>query len=191
METKDIEYLNSFENKVQNELLKLCTTYNMLEGTLLATDDIDDRWKAMAPEYVVDAVREIQNYPEVAVSWAMYLGMAVAFDWDADWEKCASAPYSSYYGSEGFDNMDDHIVRDILGMPLNSSEANEITEMVRRCGLTAISLIRLENIEPSTPMAFHAFARAIKVMFRTGASIQLRRMGYKFEKVDIPDNLFS
>ena len=191
MENKDIEYLNIFENKVQNELLKLCTDYNMLDGILLATDDIDDRWKEMAPEYVVDAVREIQNYPEVSVSWAMYLGMAVAFGWDADWEKCAATPYSAYYGSEGFDNMDDHIVRDILGMPLDGREAGETVDMVRRCGQTTISLIRLENIEPSTPMAFHAFARAIKVMFRIGASVQLRRMGYKFEKVNLPDNQYS
>ena len=183
----DIDYLNSFENKVQNELLKLCTSYNMLDGILLATDDIDNRWHDIAPEYVADAVREIQNYPEVSVSWAMYLGMAVAFGWDADWEQWGKAPYSSYYGTAGFDDMDDHIVRDILGYPLDSKEATEITDMVRRCGQTTVNLIRLENIEPSTPMAFHAFARAIKAMFRIGASIQLRSMGYKFEKVDLPN----
>ena len=178
----DINYLNSFENKVQNELLKLCTSYDMLDGTLLATDDIDDKWHDMAPEYVADAVREIQNYPEVSVSWAMYLGMAVAHGWDADWDACKTAPYSSFYGAAGFDDMDDHIVRDILGMPLDGNDARNTTEMVRRCGQTTISLIRLENIEPSTPLAFHAFARAIKVMFRIGAAMQLRRMGYKFEK---------
>ena len=183
----DINYLDSFENKVQNELLKLCTSYNMLNGILLATDDLDDKWHEMAPEYVADAVREIQNYPEVSVSWAMYLGMAVAYGWDADWEKYKDAPYSSFYGAAGFDDMDDHIVRDILGYPLLSTDAQQITEMVRRCGQTAVQLIRLEHIEPSTPMAFHAFARAIKVMFRMGAAIQLKRMGYKFEKTDLPN----
>ena len=187
----DIDYLDNFENKVQNELLRLCTDYGMLNGVLLATDDIDDRWHALAPEYVADAVREIQNYPEVAVSWAMYIGMAVAHGWDSDWEKCAAAPYSSLYGAAGFDDMDDHIVRDILGMPLNGNDARQTTEMVRRCGQKTVSLIRLEHIEPSTPLAFHAFARAIKAMFRIGAAMQLRRMGYKFEKVDIPDNQYS
>ncbi len=191
MEIKDVEYLNCFENKVQNELLKLCTEYNMLDGILLATDDVDDIWKEMAPEYVADAVREIQNYPEVSVSWAMYLGMAVAYGWDEDWEKCKETPYSSYYGDQGFDNMDDHIVRDVLGCPLEGTDAEQIVDMVRRCGQTTVSLIRLENIEPSTPMAFHAFARAIKAMFRIGAAIQMRRMGYKFEKVDLPDNQYS
>ena len=187
----DYEYLDKFEAKVQNELLKLCTSYGMLDRVLLATDDIDDLWHEMAPAYVTDAVREIQNYPEVAVSWAMYLGMAVAYGWDNDWEKCKSTPYTDYYGDQGFDNIDDHIVRDILGYPLLGTEAQEITEMVRRCGQTAVSLIRFEHIEPSTPMAFHAFARVIKTMFRTGAALQMKRMGYKFEKVDMPNNMYS
>jgi hypothetical protein len=36
-------------------------------------------------------------------------------------------------------------------------------------------------------MAFHAYARAIKVMFRIGASIELKRLGYKFEQVNLPN----
>ena len=43
-------YLESFESRIMNELLKLCTQYKALEGTLLSTEDIDARWHDIAPE---------------------------------------------------------------------------------------------------------------------------------------------
>jgi hypothetical protein len=45
MTTTNEEYLNTFESRLTNELLRLCTSYNMLDNTLLATEDIDDEWK--------------------------------------------------------------------------------------------------------------------------------------------------
>jgi hypothetical protein len=35
-------------------------------------------------------------------------------------------------------------------------------------------------------MAYYTFARTVKVMYRIGAAIELRRLGYKYEKVDMP-----
>ena len=74
----DIQYLIRLEEKMQNELLRLCTERGVLKGVLLATEDIDEHWKILAPEYMGDAVPEIAKYPTVSVSWAAYLGMAVA-----------------------------------------------------------------------------------------------------------------
>ena len=90
------EYLNNFEEKLQQELLHLCTNYGMLDGTLLAADDIDNCWHDLAPEYVADAVGQIRDYPVVSVAWAAYLGLGVAFGWDEDWEYYAQASYQSY-----------------------------------------------------------------------------------------------
>ena len=178
--------LERFEEKLQGELLRLCASYGMLEGTLLSTDDINDLWHdTLAPEYVADAVTQIQDYPTVSVAWAAYLGMAVAHGWDKDWEKCKTAEYKSYYGNDGFDDMDEHIIRDIIGLPLDSDEAKNIEMMIRRMAQTTVNLIRHEQIEPQSPMAFHVFARAVKVMFRMGAALQLKRLGYKFHKVDL------
>ena len=81
------EYLDAFEAKLINELLNLCKSYNTLDNILLATEDINQRWDAIAPEYMADSVKEIADYPTVAVAWAAYLGMAVAREWDNDWEK--------------------------------------------------------------------------------------------------------
>lgn len=180
-------YLESFESRITDELLRLCKQYAVLDGTLLATDDIDARWAVMAPEYMADAVPNIKDYPTVAIAWAGYLGMAVAHQWDADWGAHSQDVFSSYYGGQGFDDMDEHIVRDIIGFHLESREAKGIEEMMRRLGEAALTLIRRENIEPQSPMAFHVYARVVKVMYRIGAAIELKRLGYKFEQVNLPN----
>lgn len=181
----DIQYLIRLEEKMQNELLRLATSRNMLKGVLLATEDIDEQWKILAPEYMADAVPQIAHYPTVSVAWAAYLGMAVAYGWDAAWETYLKLPYQSYYGEQGFDDMDEHIVRDLLRVPLDSKTAKELEETIRQCGEKAVDLIRYEQVPPQSELAFHVFARACKSMFRIGAAIQLKRMGYNFEKVNL------
>lgn len=181
----DIQYLIRFEEKMQDDLLRLATSRNMLKGVLLATEDIDEQWKILAPEYMGDAVPQIAHYPTVSVAWAAYLGMAVAYGWDADWETFLKMPYQSYYGEQGFDDMDEHIVRDLLRIPLDSRTAKELEETIRQCGEKAVDLIRYEQIPPQSEMAFHVFARACKAMYKIGAAIQLKRMGYNFEKVNL------
>lgn len=185
MELKD--YLDNFEEKLQQEILRLCTNYKFLDGKLLATDDIDDYWQVLAPEYIADAVELVQEYPTVSVAWAAYLGIAVAFGWDIDWNTISKAKYKDFYGEQGFDDMDEHLIRDVVGVSLDSEEAKNLEEMIRRCAQKAIDLIRHEQIEPQSPVAFHVFTRAVRVMYRTGAAIQLKRMGYKFEKVNLGD----
>ena len=180
-------YLENFESRIMDELLRLCKQYGVLDGTLLATDDIDARWHDIAPEYVADAVPNIADYPTVAIAWAGYVGMAVAHQWDGDWASHCKDAYNSYYGAQGFDDMDEHIVRDIIGFHLESREAKGFEEMMRRLGETAVTLIRRERIEPQSPTAFHVYARVVKVMFRIGAAIELKRLGYKFEQVNIPN----
>ena len=86
---------------------------------------------------------------------------------------------------QGFDDMDEHIVRDLLRIPLDSRTAKDLENTIRMCGEKIVGLIRFEQIPPQSEMAFHVFAHACKVMFRIGAAIQLKRMGYNFEKVNL------
>ena len=58
-------YFDSYENKLAEELLRLCTSAGMLDGVLLQSDDIDKKWMEFAPEYMADALHEIAAYPEV------------------------------------------------------------------------------------------------------------------------------
>ena len=180
-------YLENFESRITEELLRLCKQYEVLDGTLLATEDINARWQAFAPEYMADAVPNIASYPTVAIAWAGYVGIAVAHLWDSDWAAHSKDEYKSLYGPAGFDDMDENIVQNVLGFHLESREAKSIEQMMRRLGETALTLIRRENIEPQSPMAFHIYARVVKVMFRIGAAIELKRLGYKFEQVNLPN----
>lgn len=185
MEANDTIYLNEFEVKLTDELLRLCRQYKMLEDVLLATDDIDEYWQRIAPEYMADAVPQIANYPTVSVAWAAYIGLGVAFGWDVDWATFSTVDYQFYYGEQGFDDMDEHIVRDLLNLPLDSTDARQLEEMIRRCGEAAVARIRHEQIESQSLLAFHIFARACRVMFRIGAAIELKRLGYRFEAVNL------
>ena len=187
----DIGFLNRFEEKILGELLRVCTSQRMLSGTLLATDDISDHWDVLAPEYVADAVCQIADYPTVSIAWAGYLGLAVAHGWDKNWQECLKTPYKAYYGEQGFDDMDEHIVQHVLGLSLDSKEAQALENVIRSCAQTAVTLIRREQIEPQSPMAFHVYARAIKVMYRVGAALELKRLGYKFEEMQLPPHFGS
>lgn len=185
MEAKDTIYLDEFETKLTNELLRLCSQYKALEGMLLSTEDIDEYWQRIAPEYLADATPQIAKYPTVSVAWAAYLGIGVAFGWDTDWEYFSTAAYTSFYVKQGFDDMDEHIIGNLLGLPLDGAESCQLEELIRRCGEIAVSLIRHEQIEPQSLMAFHIFARACRAMFRIGAAIELKRLGYRFEAVNL------
>lgn len=187
----DIGFLNRFEEKILGELLRVCTSQRMLSGTLLATDDISDHWDVLAPEYVADAVCQIADYPTVSIAWAGYLGLAVAHGWDKNWQECLKTPYKAYYGEQGFDDMDEYIVQHVLGLSLDSKEAQALENVIRSCAQTAVTLIRREQIEPQSPMAFHVYARAIKVMYRVGAALELKRLGYKFEEMQLPPHFGS
>ena len=145
MEEKDIEYLDNFEARLTEDMLRLCTSLGMLDGTLLESEDITSKWKELAPEYMADAVPNIKEFPEAAVGWAGYIGLAVAKWWDEDWGK-------------------------------------------QCCSQLAIDSIRHENIETQSVLAFQAFARATRAMFRIGAAMELKREGYRFQKVRIAES---
>lgn len=179
----DSAYYDIFEDNVRDELLRLCTGAGMLDGKLLHSDDVDLRWKDYAPDYLADAMPQIAEYPMVSVAWAGYVGMAVAKWWDLDWETYREKPYDSLHGKRGFDDMDERIVRVILGIKPDSEEASEIENVLRQCATTAIGFIRHENIEPQSKRAFYVFARCVKVLYEIGAAIELQRLGYRWQKV--------
>lgn len=177
------EHLDLFQIRLEDELLKLCTSLSVLDGGWLMTPDLEEKWREIAPEYMADAVKEINSYPEVALAWAGYLGMGYAALWDKNWRKHSRDVYSKMLGSRGFDDMDEHIVRDILGHSLDSFEAMKISGVLQSCAQCAIGLIRKESIEGGTNQAFYVLARSVKVMYCAGVSIQLKKIGYKYERL--------
>lgn len=179
-------YLDTFENKLYEELVKLCGSYIVIDGLMPSSQDIEEHWKELAPEYLHDAIPQISDYPTVSIAWAGYLGIAVANDWDSNWELLRNRPYKEFYGVQGFDDMDENIVYNILGLAPSSKEAADIEAMMRRLAQQALTLLRHENIEPQSPSAFYAYTRVVNVMYRIGASLELMRLGYICQKIDLP-----
>ena len=188
---ENIQYYNAYEEKLQQEILKMCKSLGMLDDELLSSEDIDQKSKEWAPEYIAEALPEVNSYPEFAIACAGYVGMAVAQWWDQDWGRHHGAKYESLHGPRGFDDMDEHIVQNILDLSLDSPQAKQIVNILLCCAQKAVTFIRHEHIEAQTVKAFHIFARTVKVMYRTGAAIQLRRLGYKFHKVNLNRNIPS
>lgn len=178
MEQQTIEYLDIYEARLMQGVLKLCTDLRLLEGKLLETPDITDKWHGMAPEYVADAVKEFVKYPTVALGWAMYMGMAVAHYWDEDWQIYDQLPnlYLHVREKRGFDYLDEVVRGDILC--LKGQEYTACEDQVRSCAQFVLDQMRHEQIEAGSVMAFHVFARSIKVLYKIGAAVELRRSGY-------------
>lgn len=177
------QYLDNYEQGLMQNLLKMLTNMKMLNGQLLSTPDITEKWEQVAPGYIADAVKEIAKYPTVSLGWAMYLGMAIAHYWDDDWE--FYGPKTNLYeylrDIRGFDYMDEVVRGNIL--QLEGAAFDELETVVQSCSQQALAQIRHEQIEPQSAMAFHVYVRSIKVLYELGAAVELKALGYKFEKL--------
>ncbi len=185
---ENIAYYDTYENNLQIELLKVVTSHKALKGTLLSSEDLDARWHDLAPHFMADAVKQVNSYPMATFAWAAYVGMAVAERWDKDWERYCEEPYEALYGKDGFDDMDEKILKEILGVEIESPEAEEIAETLRSAAQLCMTFIRREEVESQSKKAFYILARTLRVMFRIGAAMQLHRLGYKFEKMSVGES---
>ena len=187
MEQKELEFLNSFTEKLSDTLVKQCTADKMLDGKMLLVEELNEKWRTSAPEYMVDAVPQIAEYPSAAIAWACYVGMGAAVLWDKSWGdyKDTEDWYTLMAKPRGFDCLDEYVIECLVGLKLDSEENQMLEAAIRKCANTAQTMIRKEGIEPQSVMAFHLFARVVKVFFRLGVSLELRRMGYKYVKVNL------
>jgi hypothetical protein len=180
------DLLNKYEESLRKTITGRLSEAKWLEGRFLEVEELNEKWKSSAPSYMADAVPEIAKYPLVAIAWAMYEGMGAAVLWDKEWNRYENTEdfHKMFCEPRGFDCMDEYITEILLTVPLNSPEAEKIENMVRSTAETALSLIRKEQVEAQSVMAFHIFARTTKVMFEAGVAVQLKRMGYNYVKVN-------
>lgn len=187
MEEKDLAFLNSFTEKLSDTLVKQCTADGMLDGKMLMVEELNEKWRTSAPEYMVDAVPQIAEYPSAAIAWACYVGMGAAVLWDKSWGEYKDVQdwYSLMAKPRGFDEMDEYVVECLIGYALTSPEAEKLENTIRKCAHLAQTFIRKEGIEPQSVMAFHIYARAVKVFFELGVSLELYHRGYKYVKMNV------
>ena len=185
METNQIEYLQKYRTSLYDKLLQTAKDLHIVEDNILQTEDLLLKWKEIAPEYMVDAIPNIEQYPKTAIAWSAYIGMALAQFWDMDWENYKDIQlYQHLVKPRGFDEMDEYILEEVLKIKIDSSEAQSIENKVRSLTEIVLSQIRQEQIEPQSVMAFHVFAASVELMFVFGVSFELQRLGYKYTKIN-------
>ena len=171
------ERLDRFQEILENGLVKVCGMSG-IQLEMMTSPDIDDKWNdVLLKGYTADAVNNVNDYPQAALGFAAYLGMAVANQWDTDWNSFRDVPYASYYGNRGFDDMDDHIVDDVLR--LDSLIADKIRKTVLNCTQATQDLLRHEGIETRSEFGFYILVRCYSALFRIGVSLELHRLGYR------------
>ena len=187
MEEKDLEFLNSFTEKLEKTVVDLCSADELLDGKMLEVEELDEKWRTSAPEYMAEAVPQIAEYPLAAIAWACYVGMGAAVLWDKSWGdyKDTEDWYSLMSKPRGFDCLDEYVIECLVGYSLDSEENQKLEGVIRKCANTAQTMIRKEGIEPQSVMAFHLFARVVKVFFELGVSLELTHRGYKYVKVNL------
>ena len=173
-------YLDNFEKILSDGLVKVCQGASLLDDSgILDSPDIDLKWDVYIKDYVADAVENFNSYPQTAIAWAGFLGMGVAHRWDRDFELFKSATYQSYYGPRGFDDMDEFVLQNVLGLDLDGAEARKISDTFNSMSMLTLGLIRHEGVEPQTAQGFYILNRSYTVLYKIGASIALRRLGYR------------
>lgn len=171
-------YLDGFERILGDGLLKICDSAGLTGGEFLDCEDATAKWDLYVKDYVADAVEDFNAYPDAAIGWAAFLGMGVAAMWDRDWATGSAMSYRDYYGENGWDDMDEHVLRDLLFLNLGKDEAKKISSAFLSCSQATLELIRHEGIETQTSLGFFVLVRAYGVFFRLGVTVCLRRLGY-------------
>lgn len=170
------ERLDAFQEMLERGLVKVCAMSG-LPLEMMSSPDIDDRWDILLKGYMADAVQNFNDFPQAALGFAAYLGMAVASQWDKDWPHYKDKTYKSYYGDRGFDDMDDHITDKILH--LNDAQKSKLAKAMLNCTQATLDLMRHEGIETDTEYGFYILVRCYTAMYKIGVAIELNRLGYK------------
>lgn len=176
-------FYDNYEKTLTQGLVKLCKSAGMLGDELLSSPDIEEVWDRFISDYIADAVHQFNDYPEAAVAWPGFIGIAVAHRWDEDWEKYKTMKYKDLYGPNGWDDMDESILHFVLGLDLASEEATRLAQTLKSCSLAALALIRHEGVEAQTARGFYVLARTYSVLFRIGAALELFRLKYKMKEI--------
>ena len=146
--------------------------------------DVEDKWEAIAKAYIPDGIKEFNDYPTASLGWMMYIGMAVAKYWDAEWEIYSKIDdlYAYMRDKRGYDAMDEYIREDVL--LLRGVDYTVLEKLVGECASRVYNALRHRNIEPGTKEAFNAYVSSLHQLYLMGAAMQLNKMGYHMTKMN-------
>ncbi len=190
MKQEDNQFLVEYEERLARTLLQQFTDAGLLEGELLAVEELEEKWQSSAAEYMAAAMPQLNDYPAAAVAWAGYMGIGSAVLWETSWDQYEGVEdiYTPLATPRGFDEMDEYIMEAMLGYKLEGEDATKLENAFRSGATTALTMIRKESIEAQSVMAFYIFARTAKVFFKMGVAVGLRILGYRYHKTKMDVN---
>lgn len=172
------ELVKGFGERVRNDLMGFLVGKGAVDAHLPECPDVEEKWPEIARSYLPDGAREFKDYPVVSLGWMMFVGMAMAWYWDADWE--ANSSRTDYYTAlremRGYDNMDEAVVEDVLGC--KGEEAEKVTTLVSECAARVYSLLLHDKVEPGTEAAFGVYVAALHQLYLAGVAVGLKSLGY-------------
>ena len=159
--------MEQFEEQLHQDLHQFLQSMKEVDERLPECPDVEDKWEEIAKAYIPDGIREFNDFPSASLGWMMYIGMAVAKFWDAEWEIYSKIEdlYAYMRDKRGYDAMDEYIREDVLllqGVDYTALEKvtgecasrvynakNVITEKSEFSGMITIRKYRVQDIVPA------------------------------------------
>ena len=174
--------MTQFEDTLHGDLHQYLVSLNELDEHFPDCPDVEEKWEEIARAYMPDGIREFSDYPTVSLGWMMYVGMAVARLWDDEWEIYGKIDdvYAYLRDKRSYDQLDDYIGEQVL--QLDDAEVERVRKLVGSSAERVYHFLRSRQIEPGTKAAFRAYVACLHELYRMGAAVQLKRMGYRMVK---------
>ena len=102
--------MEQFEEQLHQDLHQFLHSMKEVDERLPECPDVEDKWEEIAQAYIPDGIREFNDFPSASLGWMMYIGMAVAKFWDAEWEIYSKIDnlYAYMRDKRGYDAMDEY-----------------------------------------------------------------------------------
>lgn len=175
----------NIEKEIHDDLRKFLVGMERLDERLPECPDLEELWPDVCRAYLPDGAKEYAEYPVVSLGWMMFVGMALAKYWDTDWEKFSkeggSLLYRSLRDARGYDNMDDYILEDVLGV--DKEEGEKISKVAGECAARLYHRLQTSGLEPGTQAAAEAYIAALHQLYLFGIYTELNALGYHMTKL--------
>ncbi|MBR7171620.1 MAG: hypothetical protein IKD19_05360, partial [Prevotella sp.] len=170
--------MEQFKIKLQQDLHNYLCSRGEVDERLPECPDVEEKWELITQSYIADGIREFADYPTVSLGWMMYLGMAVAKFWDAEWEIYSKIDdlYMYIRDKRGYDCMDEYVREEVL--LLEGDDYDALEKLVGECASRVHNALLHQHLEPGTKEAFNGYVVCLHQLYLMGAAVQLKRMGY-------------
>lgn len=177
--------MEKIENAIREDLHQYLHRIGRVDARMPECPDLDDLWESVLEAYLPDGVREYNQYPVTSLGWMMFIGMALAYRWDEDWEaygwQGGKALYVQMRDAQGYDMLDDYVLRDILG--LDEKEAEQTASIVGECAARVFHTLQTCGVEPGTREAVLAYVGALHQLYLLGIAFELNDLGYHMTRL--------